>query len=144
MKLSYGHRAKIYSLTFFYAFEFLSLVFVVLVDADDLGAREELHDHAGGDEWPNAQLHEGASVGGHDHSEPVEWVSVVGAEGTEDGYLRANDIEEDDDGSPYELIVEAYLRIDIYTSLSECLTSGTYLMTGLINCSFLAFSRKLI
>jgi hypothetical protein len=39
-----------------------------------------LEDHAGGDDGGDTQLHEGTSVTGHHHSEPVERVRGVWAE----------------------------------------------------------------
>jgi hypothetical protein len=36
-----------------------------------------LEDHAGGDDGSDTQLHEGTSVTGHHHSEPVERVGGV-------------------------------------------------------------------
>ena len=43
-------------------------------DLDELGAGEELHDEPRGDDGGDAQLHEGASVGGQDHTNPVKWI----------------------------------------------------------------------
>ena len=44
-------------------------------DLDELGAGEQLHDEPRGDDGGDAELHEGASVGGQDDSDPVEGVS---------------------------------------------------------------------
>ena len=43
----------------------------------NLGSGQELHDEGGGDDGRDTQLHEGAAIGGHDHSQPVEWISTI-------------------------------------------------------------------
>jgi hypothetical protein len=46
------------------------------VDVDDLGAEEELHDQARGDDGGDAELHEGAAVGGEEHAHFVEGIAI--------------------------------------------------------------------
>lgn len=51
-----------------------------VVDLDETRSGEQLDDHAGGDDGGDAELHEGAAVGGEDDSHPVErvWAKVSG------------------------------------------------------------------
>ena len=55
---------------------------------DQLSARQQLHDQAGGDDGRDAQLHEGSSVGSQDNSDPVEGVRRVWTHDAEEGDLK--------------------------------------------------------
>jgi hypothetical protein len=48
--------------------------FVVLVNLDEFGSVEELHDHGSSNDWGDTELHEGSSVGGEDGTHPIEGV----------------------------------------------------------------------
>ena len=71
-----------------------------VTDLDDLGAGQQLHDEAGSDDGRDAQLHEGASVGGQDDTDPVEGIGRVGAHDAEEGDLAAHQEDEQGDGRP--------------------------------------------
>jgi hypothetical protein len=43
--------------------EELSIFFSRLVNFDDLCSCKQLHDHSGGDNWGNTQLHESSLIG---------------------------------------------------------------------------------
>ena len=49
----------------------------VEVDVDEVGAGEELEDHAGGDDGGDTQLHQGSSVTRHHHTQPVERIRGI-------------------------------------------------------------------
>jgi len=49
----------------------------VEVHIDKVGAGQKLEDHARGDDRSNTEFHEGTTVTGHHHSEPVERVGGV-------------------------------------------------------------------
>ena len=57
--------------------EEVAVVLRAHVNVDDLGAGEQLHDHAGGDDGRDTQLRKSALVGGKNNTEPVEWVSAT-------------------------------------------------------------------
>ena len=57
-------------------------------DLDELGAGQQLHDEARGHDGRDAQLHEGSSVGGEDHTDPVEGIRGVRAHDAEQGDLK--------------------------------------------------------
>ena len=44
---------------------------------DQLSAGQQLHDQPGGDDWRDAEFHQGSSVRGQDHTDPVEGVRRV-------------------------------------------------------------------
>ena len=70
------------------------------IDLDQVRAREELHDHAGGDNGGDAELHEGATVGGENDTHPVEGVGGVGGHDAVQGDLGADEEDEEGDGGP--------------------------------------------
>ena len=72
----------------------------VLVDFDEFGSCQQLHDHGRGDERRNSQLHEGTPVGGQDDSHPVEGIGVGVFDDAVEGDLAAEEVDEDDDGGP--------------------------------------------
>ena len=41
---------------------------------DQLGTSQQLHDQSGGDDGGDAEFHQGSSVRGQDHSDPVKWI----------------------------------------------------------------------
>ena len=51
--------------------------FEVEVDVDEVGAGEELEDHAGGDDGGDAEFHEGAAVTRQHHAEPIHGVGGI-------------------------------------------------------------------
>jgi hypothetical protein len=74
------------------------LLRVVHVEGDDACADEELEDPAGGDHRGEAQLHESTSVGCQDDPHPVEGVAALRPEHPVDGYLAADEVDEEGDG----------------------------------------------
>mmetsp|Transcript_81 Transcript_81/g.192 ORF Transcript_81/g.192 Transcript_81/m.192 type:complete len:411 (-) Transcript_81:116-1348(-) len=83
----------------------------VVVDLDDATARQELHDQAGRDDGRDAQLHEGAAVGGQDDAHPVEGVGRLGGLDAVDGDLAAHQEDEQGDGRPQHFFTERDLAI---------------------------------
>ena len=81
-------------LTFLRALKKRTLLLVLLVDFDDFWAREQLHDHAGRNNWRNAQLHEGSPVGSQDDAHPVEGVSIARFYDSVEGDLAADQVQE--------------------------------------------------
>lgn len=53
-----------------------------------------MHDHGGGDEWRNTQLHEGSSVGGKNDPHPVEGIGVSALDDAVEWDLAAEKIDE--------------------------------------------------
>lgn len=60
-----------------------------VADLDDLGAGQQLHDEAGGDDGRDAQLHQRAAVTSQDHTDPVEGIGRVRGHDAEQGDLPA-------------------------------------------------------
>mmetsp|Transcript_91751 Transcript_91751/g.165686 ORF Transcript_91751/g.165686 Transcript_91751/m.165686 type:complete len:298 (-) Transcript_91751:27-920(-) len=77
-----------------------------LVDVDELGARQQLHDHAGGHNGGDAKLHERATVGGEDDPHPVEGVRRLVLGNAVQGDLAAHQEDEEGDASPQDLLAE--------------------------------------
>ena len=76
-----------------------------LVDVDDLGAGEQLHDQAGSDDGRDAQLHERPSVRGEQHTHPVERVRALVRFAAVDWDLAADKEDEERDRRPQHLLL---------------------------------------
>ena len=83
----------------------------VVIDLNDAGSGEELHDEAGGDDGGDAEFHEGAAVGGEDDAHPVEGVGGFGGLDAVDGDLTADEEDEQGDGGPKNLFAEGNLHV---------------------------------
>ena len=81
----------------------------VVVDLDDAGSGEQLHDQAGRDDGTDAELHEGTAVGGEDHAHPVEGVGRLRILYAVDGDLAAHQEDEQGDGGPKDFLTEGDL-----------------------------------
>ena len=57
-------------------------------DLNDLCACEQLHDQTGSDDGRDAELHQGAAIGGQDDADPVERIGRVRAHDSEQGNLK--------------------------------------------------------
>lgn len=89
--------------------EKVSIFFGRLVNFDDLCSSQELHDHTRGDNGRDTQLHESTLVRGQDDSEPIQRIGSLLLDHTVEGDLTANQIDEEGDGSPDQLVVEMLL-----------------------------------
>jgi hypothetical protein len=122
-----------------------------LVDFDDLGTCEQLHDHAGSDDGGYSKLHKGSLIRGKDYPKPIEGVGSFLLNHTVKRDLAADKIDEKSDGSPNELVIEELLTIDQkgkgLTFFIGCSTSGRRPMTGRtrsINLTRVVISRVYI
>ena len=70
------------------------------VDLNQIRTRQELHDHSTRYDRRNTQLHQRPTVRGQDDTHPVEGVGGVRRHDTVEGYLRANQENEEGDGGP--------------------------------------------
>ena len=86
------------------ALEEHAVLLEAVVDLDDLGARQELHDHAGRDDRRDAQLHQRAAVGGEDDAHPVERVGRLGGLDAVERDLAADEEDEQRDRRPQDLL----------------------------------------
>ncbi len=84
----------------------LAIGLQVEVDVDEVGTSKELEDHAGGDNWGNTQFHESTSVGGHHHTEPVQWIRGVGRDNAVQWHLAHDQEDQESQAGPHELLVE--------------------------------------
>lgn len=91
----------------------------VEVDVDDVGAGEELEDHARGDDGCDTQLHQSSSVTGQDHTQPVEGVRVVGRDNAVKGHLAHDQEDEKCQGCPHDLLVEGNLGLGLLNLREE-------------------------
>jgi len=55
-----------------------AVLLVVGIVLDEVGALKHLEDHARGDDGRDTELHERATVGGKNHTHPVEGVGLDG------------------------------------------------------------------
>jgi hypothetical protein len=76
------------------------IVFAVLVDVNDLGTSEELHDHTSGNDGRYTEFHESSSIRSENYTHPVEWVGASGFGDTVERHLAANEVDEENCGSP--------------------------------------------
>lgn len=70
------------------------------VNLDEVRAREELHDHAGGDDGGDTEFHESAAVRGENDTHPVERVGGVRGHDAVERDLGADEEDEESDGGP--------------------------------------------
>ena len=94
------------------------------VDFDELGAGKELHDHAGGDDWGDTELHECSLVGGKDNAEPVKGVSAFLTDGSVERDLTADQVHEKCKRSPEKLLSELNLLHGCFDLRQEILHWG--------------------
>ena len=88
-----------------------TILLEAVVNLNEVGASEELHEHARGDNGGDTELHEGSTVGGKDSTHPVERVRRVGGHDSVQGDLRANQEDEEGDSSPENLLPERDLVV---------------------------------
>ena len=81
-----------------------------LVDVDNLGARQKLHDETRGYNGRYTEFHQGTSVGSEDNSHPVEGVSRTTGHDTVKGDLTAHKKDEQGDDGPHDLLLEGDLQ----------------------------------
>ena len=75
----------------------LAVGFDAIIDVDNLRSGKKLNHKAAGDDGADAELHAGASVGGHDDSRPVEWVASCIGLNTIERQLTADEENEERD-----------------------------------------------
>lgn len=83
----------------------------VEVDVDEVGASEELEDHAGGDDGGNTQLHQRSPVTGHHHTQPVERVRGVRGDNAVQRHLAHDQEDQERQTRPYQAVVEGHLAL---------------------------------
>jgi hypothetical protein len=86
-----------------------SVLLDVVVDLNDSGSSEELHDKSRGDDGGNSEFHEGSTVGSEDHAHPVEWIRRFSSLHSVDWDLATYQEDEEGDGSPQKLFSEGNL-----------------------------------
>lgn len=77
-------------ITFLGSFVQNSVFLDILVDIDEFGTSEKLHDHTSSDNWANTKFHQGSSVGGENDSHPVKRVVSGGGGNTVERDLAAD------------------------------------------------------
>ena len=83
----------------------------VEVDVNEVGASEELEDHAGGDDGGDTQLHQRSPVTGHHHTQPVERVRGVRGDNAVQGHLAHDQEDQQRQTGPYQAVVEGHLAL---------------------------------
>lgn len=68
----------------------LFVLFDVLIDLDQLGSCQQLHDHGGGDHRGDTELHQSTSIGGENDTHPIKWVATDGFVDTVERNLGAD------------------------------------------------------
>lgn len=89
----------------------LAVRFEVEVDVDEVGAREELENHARGDDGRDTQLHQRSPVTRHHHAQPVERVRRVGGHDAVQRHLAHDQEDEQREARPYQAVVEGDLAL---------------------------------
>jgi hypothetical protein len=87
-----------------------SVILQAEIDVDEVGTRQQLHDHSGGDDRRDTELHECSSIWGEDDTHPVERVGGVGGHDTVEWYLGAYQENKEGDGCPEHFLVERDLE----------------------------------
>jgi hypothetical protein len=82
----------------------------VVVNLNDTGTSEELHDETGSNNRTDSELHKRSAVGSEDDSHPVERIGGLGRLNTIDRDLAAHQEDEQSDGSPEKLLTEWDLK----------------------------------
>ena len=70
------------------------------VDLDEICASQQLHDHARGNDWCDAEFHESTAIRGEDDSHPVKRVRRVGGHDAIQRDLGADQENEKRNGCP--------------------------------------------
>jgi len=83
----------------------------VVVDLDDSGTGQKLHNQTRSDNGTNTKFHKGTTVGSHDDTHPVERITGLGRLDTIERDLAANQENEKDNGSPKKLLAEGNLSV---------------------------------
>lgn len=119
--MKYGRKQG----TFLGTIEQHTVLLDALVDTEDAGTRDELHDGPRGDDGRDAQLHQGATVGCHDHTHPVESISSVGGHDAIKGNLGAHQEDEQYYCCPEGLLPEKDLSSEMVIRTDDMAVSGT-------------------
>jgi hypothetical protein len=93
-------------LTLLGSIEKRAILLETVVDLNEVGASKELHEHARGDNRGDTEFHEGSTVGGEDSTHPVQRIRRVGGHDSIQRDLRADQEDEEGDGSPENLLPE--------------------------------------
>ena len=118
--VSMGSRGRRGRLTFLSTTEESPVLLETEIDLDEIGAGEELHDHAGSDDGGDAEFHEGSSVGGEDDPHPVQRIRGVGGHDPVQRHLGAHEEDEERDRRPCHFLVERHLRDNTLDSAFDC------------------------
>lgn len=81
-----------------------------LVNVEKSGSGKKLHDHGGGDDGRDTQLHQRSTIGREDDSHPIERISPAGSMHTVDRDLTADKVDEQNDTSPDHLFSKKRLK----------------------------------
>lgn len=68
------------------------------IELDDARSDEQLQNPSGRYDWGESEFHKSAPVGSQDDSHPIEGVAAFWPEYSVDGYLAADEIDEESDG----------------------------------------------
>ena len=87
-------------LTFLSAAEKSAILLEREVDLNQVGAGQQLYDHAGGVDGGDAKFHESTAVRGQDDTHPVKWIGGVRRHDTVQRDLRTDKENQEGDGGP--------------------------------------------
>lgn len=82
-----------------------------LVNMNDVGSSEKLHNKSRRHNWGNTKLHEGTTVRGNDDTEPVEGIRRGGVVDSVEGNLTTDKEDEEGDDGPHDLQFERDLAL---------------------------------
>ena len=87
-----------------------SIFLDIVIDFDDTGTSEKLHNKTGCNNRTDSKLHKSPSVGSEDNTHPVERIGRLGGLNSINGDLTAHQKDEQSDGGPKELFTEGDLQ----------------------------------
>jgi hypothetical protein len=90
--------------------EELTILLDTLVNFQDSGTRQNLHDHSGGDNGGDTELHEGSPVRGEDDTEPVKRISILRRENSKERNLTEHQENKQGHSGPHDLLLELNLN----------------------------------
>ena len=82
-----------------------------LIDLDDPGARQELHDQTRRDDRADTELHARAAVRGHNHTRPIERIRATGGVDAIKRQLGAHEEHKESDNGVQRTLAEGYPAI---------------------------------
>ena len=99
-------KKKYANLTLLGSIEQLTILLHTLVNLQNSGTSQHLHNHSRGDDGGDTQLHEGSPVGSENNTEPVERIRILRRQDSKERDLTEHKEDEQGHCSPHDLLLE--------------------------------------